>query len=374
MPHTLTAASLHTPAKTWANPVVTIDDNGLIASIESGSRTATDTILTPTFFDIHIHGASNQDVMEATPAGFATLAHFLAGRGVSHYLPTTVTAPIDATLHGLEHIADTIEAPDHAGAIPLGIHLEGPFVSHAKRGVHPPAHILPPSIELFDRFQQAARGHIRLLTIAPETPGALDLIAHATAQGVRISIGHSDATAAEARASITAGATTATHTFNAMRALDHREPGILGVVLDDDNLFAELICDGVHVAPECVRLFLKAKGMNRAILVTDGMSATGMPDGTYVLGGLTVQVANGRCLSDGVLAGSVLTMDRAVANFASFTGANFAEVTQLGSVNPARMLGLEDKLAIAVGMPANFNQYSPDGQLQATILNGKRVN
>ena len=169
-------------------------------------------------------------------------------------------------------------------------------------------------------MQQAARGHIRLLTVAPETPGALDLIQHATKSGTRISIGHSDATSEQTRAAIDAGAHSATHTFNAMRRLDHREPGIAGTVLDSANLYAELICDGIHVAPEFVRLWLKAKGEDRAILVTDGISATGMPEGNYMLGAFEVTVADGRCLltadlANGVetLAGSVLTMDRAVA-------------------------------------------------------------
>jgi N-acetylglucosamine-6-phosphate deacetylase len=373
MLRTLTAARLHTPAGSWTNPVITIDDDGLIQSIETAATCGNDTILVPTFFDIHIHGAVNHDVMEATPAAFAQISHFLATKGVSHFLPTTVTAPIDATLRALEGIANAIGAPQPGGAVPLGVHLEGPFVSHAKRGVHPPEHILPPSIELFNRFQQAARGHIRLMTIAPEIPGAIELIRHATALGVKVSIGHSNATAAEARAAIAAGATSATHTFNAMRPLDHREPGILGVILDDADLFAELICDGVHVAPELVRLFLKAKGLDRAMLVTDGMSATGMPDGTYILGGFEVQVADGRCMANGVLAGSVLTMDRAVANFASFTGVEVFDIAGLASANPARMLGLDDQLAIASGRPANFNRYTSSGTLHSTILHGRQV-
>ncbi|NYF80521.1 N-acetylglucosamine-6-phosphate deacetylase [Granulicella arctica] len=373
MSQTLIAARLHTPSHVWINPVITLNDDGLITSIETASSSSDDTILTPTFLDIHIHGAVNHDVMEGTPEALNSISRFLATRGVSHYLPTTVTAAVDPTLRALDSIATNIETKHHDGAIPLGIHLEGPFVSHIKRGVHPPEHILPPSIELFDRFQQAARGHIRLITIAPETPGALELIHHATKLGVKVSIGHSNATAAETHAALAAGATSATHTFNAMRALDHREPGILGVVLDDRNLFAELICDGVHVAPELVRLFLKAKGTEKAILITDGMSATGMPDGTYILGGFEVQVANGRCLANGVLAGSVLTLDRAVFNFARFTGTPFADVTHLASRNPAAMLGLEAQLTIAPGQPANFNRYTPDGTLLATILNGRQV-
>ncbi len=373
MLQTLNAAVLHTPSRTWQNPVITLTEEGLIHSIESASSSHDDTILTPTFLDIHFHGAVNHDVMDASPAAFDRISVFLGTKGVSHYLPTTVTAPLDATLRALEAIANELERPERPGATPLGIHLEGPFVSHIKRGVHPPEHILLPDIALFDRLQQAARGHIKLVTLAPEEPGALDLIHHATRSGVRVSLGHTNASAAEARASITAGVSSATHTFNAMRALDHREPGVLGVVLDDPTLFAEIIADGVHVAPELLRLFLRAKGLDRAILVTDAMSATGMPDGTYTLGGFPVEVADGRASANGVLAGSVLTLDRAVANFARFTGLDLPATTLLASRNPAAMLGLEAQLALTPGQPANLNRYTRDGTLQSTILRGRLI-
>jgi N-acetylglucosamine-6-phosphate deacetylase len=230
---------------------------------------------------------------------------------------------------------------------------------------------MPPSVELFDRFQEAARGHIRLMTIAPETPGALELIEHAAGRGVRLSLGHSNATQPETLAGIAAGATSATHTYNAMRALNHREPGILGTVLDDERLFAELICDGVHVVPELIRLWLKAKGADKAILVTDSMSAAGMPEGTYMLGTFEVTVADGRALANGTLAGSVLTMDRAVANLQRFTGASLATAVGLASTNPANLLGVD--LAFAPGRPANFNRFDAAGELRGTILFGQTV-
>ena len=160
--------------------------------------------------------------------------------------------------------------------------------------MQPAAHLLAPDVAVFDRLFDAAEGQVRLMTLAPELPGAAELAAHAANRGVRVSLGHSNATAAETRAAIAAGAVSATHTFNAMRALDHREPGILGTVLTSDALFAEFICDGIHTEPEMVRLWWRAKGPERAILMTDAMSAAGMPDGEYQLGGITVQVANGR--------------------------------------------------------------------------------
>jgi N-acetylglucosamine-6-phosphate deacetylase len=322
--------------------------------------------------------------MEGTPKAFARIGGYLATRGVAHYLATTVTAPVDRTLRSLEGIASAIEAAERddkgRAAQPVGIHLEGPFISHAKRGVHPPADIQPPSIELFDRMQQAARGQIRLMTVAPETPGALELIRHAVADGTRVSLGHSDATAEETRAAIAAGSSSATHTFNAMRRLDHRDPGIAAVVLTEDELYAELICDGIHVAPEFVRLWLRAKGEDRAILVTDGISATGMPEGNYMLGEFAVIVRDGKCLSASdlergveTLAGSVLTMDQAVANLRRFTGASLDIATRLASRNPARMLGLDALGVVAVGQPANLNVFSADGRLVRTMLRGRIV-
>ena len=382
--HTLSARRLITASETIELPVISIDDGGMIAGIEPGAAPpTTDTTLTTTFFDVHTHGAANHDVMEGTPEALCTVSRFMATRGVGHYLPTTVTAPVDKTLGSLEGISRAIDLAatadwDSRYARPVGIHLEGPFISHSKRGVHPPEYILAPDIKLFDRFQQAAGGQIRLITIAPEVPGAIDLIRHCIEQKIRVSIGHTDATSAEGHAAIEAGATSATHTYNAMRPLNHREPGVLGTVLDSDQLFAELICDGVHVAPELVRLWLRGKGTYRAILVTDSMAAAGMPDGDYTLGTFAVRVANGRAfaaddLSQGqhTLAGSVLTLDRAVANLQRFTGASLETAVGLASYNPASMLGMERMIAnIAVGEPANFNVFDATGNLQQTILHG----
>jgi len=375
MPTTLTARQLHIPQGTIDHPVIVIDDDGLIASIHSDPTNQSEDVLTTTFLDVHTHGAANYDVMHASAAELAVVNRFLATRGVGHYLPTTVTAPIDQTLRSLEALANAVESSTPPNeARPVGIHLEGPFISHAKKGVHPPADILPPDIALFDRFQQAARGHMRLITIAPEIPGALALIEHAATRGVKVSIGHTDATSEQALAAIDAGARSATHTFNAMRPLDHRAPGVIAVVLDDDRLFAELICDGVHVAPEMVRLWLKAKGTDKAILVTDSMSATGMPDGTYTLGTFQVEVADGRAMANGSLAGSVLTMDRAVANLQRFTHSPLGVAVRLASHNPAKLLGMEDAIANPIaGQPADFNVFNAAGELRSTILNGTRV-
>ncbi|MGA2571637.1 MAG: N-acetylglucosamine-6-phosphate deacetylase [Terracidiphilus sp.] len=339
--------------------------------------------LAPAFFDVHIHGAAGHDAMEATPEALSAIGRFLAAHGTANYLATTVTAPVDATLRALERLARLIERPElvdaaNASGQPVaravGIHLEGPFLSHARRGVQPAEHLLAPDIALFDWFFDAANGHIRLMTLAPELDGAVELIRHATARGVRVSLGHSDATAAETRAAISAGAVSATHTFNAMRALNHHEPGILGAVLTDDSLFAELICDGIHNAPEMVKLWWRAKGPERGILVTDAMSAAGMPEGEYRLGELAVRVANGRAMVGDILAGSVLTLDRALENFVAFTGAPVEEALRLATANPAAMTGMGGEVGkVAVGGPANLVAVDASGRLVAAILNGRPV-
>jgi N-acetylglucosamine-6-phosphate deacetylase len=378
----ITAEKLWDGTRLLSNPVVGIED-GRIASLstrEAGELPAQvraldypGATLAPAFFDVHIHGAAGHDSMEATPEALGAIGSFLAARGTGSFLATTVTAPLDATLRALSGLAKLIaQPPVPAHARPLGIHLEGPFLSHLKRGVQPSEHLLAPDIALFDRLFDAAEGHIRLMTLAPELPGAVELTAYATARGVRISLGHSNATAAETRAAIAAGAVSATHTFNAMRALDHHEPGILGVVLTDDSLFAEIICDGIHTTPEMVKLWGKAKGPKRGILVTDAMSAAGMPDGEYRLGGFAVQVANGRAMANGVLAGSVLTLDRALANFVRFTGAPLELALRLVTVNPADLTGLGAHAgSLAVGQPANLVAVDAVGKLVASIIDGQ---
>jgi N-acetylglucosamine-6-phosphate deacetylase len=380
----LTAAKLFDGTGLLDHPVVMVED-GRIASIASrkdseipAEASVVDypgAILAPAFLDVHIHGAAGHDAMEATPEAIAAMGGFLAARGTGSFLAATVTAPLDATLRALSGLAKlAARPPAQAQARLLGIHLEGPFLSHAKRGVHPPQYLLAPDIALFDRLFEAAEGNIRLMTLAPELRGAVELTAHATARGVRVSLGHSDATAAQAHTAIAAGAVSATHTFNAMRPLDHREPGILGVALTCDSLFAELISDGIHTAPELVKLWWRAKGPRRAILVTDAMSATGMPDGEYQLGGLTVQVASGRATAGGVLAGSVLTLDRALANFIAFTGAPLDQALRLLTANPAEMTGLASQAgSLAAGQPANLVAVDATGKLVASILNGQPI-
>jgi N-acetylglucosamine-6-phosphate deacetylase len=385
----LTAENLWTGSTLLVHPIVEIDGDRIVAVCEgNGARVEVPNAevhefrgatLAPAFFDVHIHGSAGHDVMEATPEALCAIGRFLASRGTGSYLATTVTGPLDMTLRALDGLAQLIDHPkridaDGSATVPIGIHLEGPFLSHAKCGVQPKEYLLDPDIATFDLLYEAAGGHARLMTLAPELPGAVELAAHATAKGVRVSVGHSDATAAETRAAIAAGAVSATHTFNAMRALDHREPGILGTVLTTDSLYAELVCDGIHSAPEMSKIWWKAKGPQRGILITDAMSAAGMPDGEYQLGNFAVQVADGRATARGVLAGSVLTLDRALENFVKFTGATVDEVLRLLTVNPAAMTGFCDEAGtIAVGRKANLVAIDPKGKLVASVHNGELV-
>jgi N-acetylglucosamine-6-phosphate deacetylase len=311
--------------------------------------------------------------MSALPDELPRLNRFLIKHGVTAYFPTTVAAPLDQTCQALGGLANAIEssATDNnvPHARPVGIHLEGPFLSHKRRGVHPPEYLLAPTLAAFDRLWQAARGHVCVMTIAPELPGAMEVIAEAARRKVLVSIGHSDAMLDAAHAAVKAGARHATHTFNAMRPLDHREPGILGEVLT--NAFtADIIVDGIHVAPEVVKLFLLAKGFEHSVLITDAMAATGMPDGTYQLGPIQVEVKDGRCMMDGKLAGSVLTMDRAVRNVTKFAGWSLRNAVQAATLNAARAAGLSQHGILEAGAEANIVVLSPEGEVRRTIMRG----
>jgi N-acetylglucosamine-6-phosphate deacetylase len=379
----ITAGSLLTPLEVIESPVVVIED-GRVLTVDSRRQKEPPAhtehfdfpqmIIAPGFIDVHIHGNAGHDVMERDSSALAIVERSMAKHGVTSYLPTTVSAPEERILRALEHLGKAISGKEkREGACPLGVHLEGPFISHAKRGVHPPENLLPPSAELFERFWQASSGTIRMMTIAPELPGATETIQHARRLGVHSSLGHSNATSQEAEKGIAAGADHATHTFNAMRPLDHREPGVLGVALSDDRLTADIIADGIHVDPSMVKLFLAAKGSERAILITDAISATGMGDGRYKLGGLEVEVQGDCCRFEGKLAGSVLTLDRAVRNVMSFAGWKLQQSVRLATYNPSRLLALAHrKGTIAPGCDADLVILTPEGQVVQTFIAGRR--
>ena len=380
-----TAARLYTPVEEIQNPLLVVEDGRISEASSRSSKEVPgnaklidfgDAALAPGFIDIHMHGGAGLDVMRALPSELPRLGKFLAIHGVTGYFATTVAAPLDATCAALGRLADAIEAGIETSlpvqAWPLGIHLEGPFLSHKRRGVHPPENLVTPTVEVFERLWQAARGHVRMLTIAPEIPGAIEVIAEAARRKVCVSIGHSDAEMPIAHAAVKAGARHATHTFNAMRPLDHRGPGIIGEVLSNDQLSADIIVDGIHVDPAVVKLFLRAKGRERAVLITDAISATGMPDGRYQLGPIEVDVKDGKCTSNGSLAGSVLTMDRAVRNVTQFSNWTLRDAVQAATLNPARAVGLSDRHGVLTqGAEANFTVLSPAGAVLKTIVRGQ---
>ena len=382
----VTAKQLFTPLERIEHPLVFVEDGKIVEVVSREAREASrgtrlldfgDACLAPGFIDVHVHGGGGHDVMEADPSGLNAVEQLLHRHGVTSYLPTTITAPLDETLKAVERLANAIESAgpskDKAPrARPVGIHLEGPFISHIRRGVHPPENILPPTVETFQKLWEASRGCVKLITIAPEVEGARAVIAEATARGVCVSMGHSDADLKAAQDGVSAGARHATHTFNAMRPLNHRDPGILAVVLMDDRVSAEIIVDGIHVDPVIVQLFLRAKGAEGAVLVTDGTAATGMPNGHYRLGSLDVEVNDGKCTSDGKLAGSVLTMDKAVQNVMKFANCDLQNAVRLATLNPARTAGVAPQSGtITVGAFADMVALSPRGEVRTTIVRGE---
>jgi N-acetylglucosamine-6-phosphate deacetylase len=355
------AKSLFTPAEEIAGGVVVVEEGRIVAvgrrdavELRAGAREydAGQWTLAPGFVDIHIHGAGGHDVMEADPKALARVEETIARYGTTSYVATTVTASPEDTCRSLEALARSARRPRAPGdsarpaAELLGIHFEGPFISPARRGVHPPEWIASASRELFGQLLAAAGGAARILTLAPEMPGALDLVDRALENGMVAALGHTNATYEEAIAAIERGARHAVHVFNAMRPFSHRETGVLGAVLTRPEVTAEVIADGVHVDAPALQLLLAAKGTERVILVSDATAATGMPDGNYRLGTFEVTVSGGICRdAEGRLAGSTLTLDRAVRRMAAL-GVPLAEALRMATLNPARRLGIEARKGV----------------------------
>jgi len=319
---------------------------------------AADQIAIPGFIDMHIHGAGGHDVMEGTGSALRSITRKVSEYGTTSIVATTVTASTDATLRAVEGIAGYItrqHETDEPHADVLGIHFEGPFISKERRGVHPAEWIQLPSAETLGRFLKAAAGNARILTIAPEVLGAGPCIDAAREAGLVVSIGHTDATYEQARAAMARGAHSATHVYNAMRPFSHRDPGVIGAVLTTPDVNAELIADGVHVEQAAMKLLLLAKGAEHVTLVSDGLSATGMPDGKYMLGGFEVTVSGGVCRNaEGTLAGSTLTLDRALRNIVAL-GISLPDAVRMLTLNPAVLLGIEYKKgSLRVGADADI--------------------
>ncbi|MFB5285414.1 N-acetylglucosamine-6-phosphate deacetylase [Peribacillus sp. Hz7] len=310
----------------------------------------------PGMIDVHIHGANGADTMDATYDSLKRIANVLPQEGVTSFLATTMTQERDKIENALRNAAQYIQnqQPDGHAEL-LGVHLEGPFISEKRAGAQPVECILKPDLQMFLRWQEIALESIKMVTIAPELEGSLELIDYLSKHGVIASIGHTDATYEEVLQGIQAGASHATHLFNGMRGLHHREPGVVGAVLLHDEVSAELIADGIHVRPELVKLTYLQKGREKVMLITDAMRAKCLGDGLYDLGGQKVTVQTGRAtLYDGTLAGSVLKMTDAARNTMKFTGCSIQDILYMTSVNPAKQLNIFDrKGSLSLGKDAD---------------------
>ena len=336
-------------------------------------------IVLPGFIDIHVHGGDGCDTMDASATSLATMAGFFARHGVTGFAPTTMTAGHDATLAAVSAVTDFLESqgvPDseaRTGARIVGIHLEGPFISPKFPGAQLAESIREPDLAEFAELVNA--GPVCMMTLAPEQPGAHELMAAMLEANVAIVIGHTDASYEQATEAIARGATQATHTYNAMTGLHHRRPGTLGAVLSNDAIYAQLIADNIHVHPAAMNVLARCKGVERTILITDAMRAAGLPTGEYDLGGQPVTVADGQCrLHDGTLAGSVLTMDVALINFMAASGWPLAKAWPASSRTAATALGLDHELgSIVPSYLADLVVLDPTLQAVATIVGGEIV-
>jgi N-acetylglucosamine-6-phosphate deacetylase len=379
-PFKIRCPRIYTPDSVLTDSVLTIA-GGRIAGIAPALDSAdgevieeTTAVVAPGFVDLHIHGARGRDVMDGTLDALEAMSSALAAHGTTAFLATTLSAPYSDTEHALRGY-DAHHARVGEGARPIGIHMEGPYLNPVRRGTHDASYLRQADVPAFRRFLEISRGAVKKMTVAPEMDHGLELIRAAVASGVQISIGHSDATVEQARAAVDAGALHATHTFNAMRPFQQRDPGILGLVLTDDRVYAELIADGVHVHFAAVDLLLRAKGAERTILITDGLSAVDMPDGRYPLGDKTIVLQAGECHdADGRLAGSVLTLDRAVRNLVEILGIPLEKALSAASAVPARSMGMgAHKGVIAPGADADLVFLDEELRVMKTMVAGRIV-
>jgi N-acetylglucosamine-6-phosphate deacetylase len=376
------AATVYTPRVKFSPGRIIIDgesivDAGPLKDVHIPSSAdridATRFSVAPGFIEPHIHGCGGVDVMTGTFDSLNVVSRIVARHGTASFLPTTVTSPPEVLTTAIAKLGGLVnQAFD--GAQPLGLHLEGPFINANRKGTHKAAHIIAPDPELLERWVRDSQQTIRLVTIAPELDPHHRIAALASLHRFRVAMGHSNANYAEAVAASDHGVRHAVHTFNAMRAFSHRDPGIVGAVLSDDRIFAEVIADGIHVDPAVVRFFARAKTAERVLLVTDAISATDMPDGDYRLGQDLVSVRNGACRdADGHLAGSTLTQEVALKNFIAWTGFSIQDALLALTENPARALGLHAKGVIESGADADLAVFDEDFHVMKTFVAGKLV-
>lgn len=332
-------------------------------------------VVLPGFIDEHIHGAGGSDAMDCNTKDLAIIAETVAKEGTTSFLATTMTQSKENILKAMRAVKEYREAAGEQGARIAGVHLEGPFIAAAHKGAQPLEYVAAPDAKTFDEYNAACGNAIKIITLAPETDGALDFIRHIVAQGTVVSIGHTGAKYAEVKAAMEAGATNVTHTYNAQSPLHHREIGVVGSALLLEDLYCELICDTIHVSVPAMQLLVKNKRADKLALITDAMRAKGLADGVSELGGQTVYVKGGEArLADGTLAGSVLRMNRALQNMVEKVGVPFTQAVDYCTLNPARTLKMENEAgSIAEGKRADFAVLNDKFDVLYTVRDGKII-
>lgn len=332
-------------------------------------------VVLPGFIDEHIHGAGGSDAMDGNTKDLAVIAETVAKEGTTSFLATTMTQSKENILKAMRAVKEYREAAGEQGARIAGVHLEGPFIAAAHKGAQPLEYVAAPDAKTFDEYNAACGNAIKIITLAPETDGALDFIRHIVAQGTVVSIGHTGAKYAEVKAAMEAGATNVTHTYNAQSPLHHREIGVVGSALLLEDLYCELICDTIHVSVPAMQLLVKNKRADKLALITDAMRAKGLADGVSELGGQTVYVKGGEArLADGTLAGSVLRMNRALQNMVEKVGVPLTQAVDYCTINPARTLKMENEAgSIAEGKRADFAVLNDKFDVLYTVRDGKII-
>ncbi len=338
---------------------------GFIKKVDAGGM-----YVSPGFIETHMHGRKGYDAMDASFEALNGISAALMPSGVTRFLATTMTMSEDNIKNAVVNAAKSIGKVE--GAKLLGLHMEGPFISVEHKGAQPEEYIQKPSMEEFKKLCGGYEDIVRLITIAPETDGAIAFIKEISDKGVDVSMGHTNATYDEAMKGIDAGVVSSTHTYNGMKGLHHREPGALGAVFDSD-IFAEMIADGVHVHFAALRTLLKVKGVEKSILITDSLRAAGMDDGVYDLGGQQVTVKGGQAkLKNGTIAGSTITLDRAVYNAMHHLGVTLPEAVRMASYNPAQLLGIDDMGEIKKGNIADIILFDKDINIKGMYISGEK--
>lgn len=328
----------------------------------------------PGLIDTHVHGTHGDDVMLHGVDGIRRICRRFPQYGTTAWLPSTISARHPELLTAVRWCVEA-QRPVAEGAEIVGLHVEGPYINPVRKGAQPAEGVRDPDFDEVHELLGAAEGQMRIMTLAPELPGALDLIRLLVAEGVIASMGHTDATYEQALDGIAAGATHATHLFNAMRPIHHRDPGIITACLNEPEVLAEVIPDGVHLHPHIVRMALRAKGPDRVALITDAFSATGLPDGEHTLGPHRVTVRGAMCtLEDGTIAGSILTMNGAVKNAMEYADASLVEAVRMSSLVPARVAGCADrKGSLEPGKDADVALLDAGFQCRGTWVRGRQV-